>query len=158
MNEKTFRKELTELIKGGSAHITFEEAIKEINPEIRTFRPEPDLHSIYEELEHMRIAQEDIYRYMVEEGWVSPDWPSGYWPENPENLTDEQWNASINRFRKDMDGVLSLISDENIDLTGPIPHAPQHTYLREILLIADHNAYHLGKVVDIRKSLGNWDN
>ena len=157
MNEKNFRKELVELVKGGSAHITFDEAIREISPEIRTFRPEPGLHSIYEELEHMRIAQEDIYRYMKEEGWESPDWPSGYWPENTDNLTEEQWNATINRFRADLEGVLDLICDENIDLTAPIPHAPRHTYLREVLLIADHNAYHLGKVVDIRKSLGDWE-
>jgi hypothetical protein len=157
MNDKKFREGLTELIKGGSAHITFEQAIRDINPEIRNFRPQPDLHSIYEEVEHMRIAQEDIYRYMVEEGWISPDWPSGYWPVDTDNISDEQWNSTIHRFCADKENILQLIADESIDLTAPIPHAPRHAYLREILLIADHNAYHLGKVVDIRKSLGNWD-
>jgi hypothetical protein len=157
MNDKKFREDLIELIKGGSAHVTFEQAIRDVNPEIRDFRAEPGLHSIYEELEHMRIAQEDMYRYMLEEGWVSPDWPSGYWPVEKNGISDEQWNSTIHRFRNDLEGVLQLISDESIDLTSPIPHAPRHTYLREILLIADHNAYHLGKIVDIRKSLGNWD-
>jgi DinB superfamily len=157
MNEKKLRKDLIELVKGGSAHITFEMAIKGINPEMRNFRPEPGLHSIFEELEHMRIAQEDIFRYMIEDGWVSPEWPANYWPSGIDKLSDEQWSSTLDRFRNDNESVLKLISDESIDLTESIPHAPQHTYLREIMLIADHNAYHLGKVVDIRKSLGDWE-
>jgi hypothetical protein len=158
MDDIKFRKDLGELLRGGSAHITFEEAIRDINPGIRNFRPVPALHSVYEELEHMRIAQEDIYRYMIEEGWESPEWPSGYWPEEAGDISTEQWDSTINRFKADLEGVLTLISDPDIDLTQPIPHGPRHTYLREILLIADHNAYHLGKIVDIRKSLGDWDN
>jgi hypothetical protein len=158
MNEKKFREDLVELVSGGSAHVTFEEAIRGISPEIRNFRPKANLHSIYEELEHMRIAQEDIYRYAIEEGWVSPAWPAEYWPGEKNDISDEQWNSTIDRFRKDKEGVIRLIRDENIDLTSAIPHIKRHTYLREILLIADHNSYHLGKIIDIRKSFGDWDN
>ncbi len=158
MNEKNFRKNLFELIQGGSTHVTFEVALKNINPEIRNLRPEPNLHSIYEELEHMRIAQEDIIKYTLDKGWKSPTWPDGYWPEGDNDITDEQWNATLNNFRKDLESVIELINNKEIDLTSEIPHGEGRTYLREILLIADHNAYHLGKIVDIRKSLGNWYN
>jgi len=158
MNDKKLRENLVELLQGGSAHVTFDAAVKKINPAIRNFRPEPNLHSIYEEIEHIRIAQEDIYRYTVEEGWVSPPWPEGYWPDVKDDITDEQWNAAIDRFRKDQERLIQLIRDEKIDMTAEIPHGKGRTYLREILLVADHNAYHLGKIVDIRKSLGDWYN
>lgn len=158
MNDKNFRENLTELIKGGSAHLTFEEAIKNINPEIRNFRSDANLHSVYEELEHIRIAQEDIYRFTIEKGWVSPVWPEGYWPDIKNDISDEQWLSTIDRFKKDMDGIIQLIKNEDLDLTSEIPHGEGRTYLREILLIADHNAYHLGKIVDIRKTLGDWYN
>jgi hypothetical protein len=156
MNNQILRKNLVELIKGGSAHLTIEEAIKEVNPEIRNFRPDPNLHSIYEELEHMRIAQEDIYRYTIEKGWVSPVWPDEYWPDKKDDVSDEEWHSTIDRYKSDLKGIIQLIEDENIDLTSEIPHGEGRTYLREILLIADHNAYHLGKIVDIRKTLGDW--
>lgn len=156
MNDKNLRENLIELINGGSAHLTFEEAINQVNPEIRNFRPDPGLHSIYEELEHMRIAQEDIYRYTIEKGWVSPSWPEGYWPDKNDDISDEEWQSTIDRFKKDLDGLIQLIRDEDLDLTSVIPHGQGRTYLREILLVADHNAYHLGKIVDIRKTLGDW--
>jgi len=156
MNEKNLRENLIELIQGGSAHLTFEEAVKQVNPEIRNFRPDPNLHSIYEEMEHMRIAQEDIYRYTIEKGWVSPPWPKGYWPDKKDDVSDEEWESTIDRFKKDLDGLIQLIRDQDLDLTSEIPHGQGRTYLREILLVADHNAYHLGKIVDIRKTLGDW--
>ena len=158
MNNKNFRDNLIELIKGGSAHLTFEEAIKNVNPEVRNFQPDSNLHSIYEEMEHMRIAQEDIYRYTIEKGWVSPSWPEGYWPDKKDEISDEEWNSTIHRFNKDLEGIIQLIRNEELDLTSEIPHGQGRTYLREILLVADHNAYHLGKIVDVRKRLGDWYN
>ena len=156
MNDKNFRKNLTELLKGGSAHISIKKALENINPEIRNFRPEPNIHSLYEEIDHIRIAQEDIYRYTVHEGWESPDWPDGYWPDNNDDMNEEIWNSTYKRFFNDLERVIELVNDSNFDLTAEIPHGEGRTYLREILLIADHNAYHIGKIVDIRKILGNW--
>ncbi len=156
MNIANFRKNLIELINGGSAHVDWQQAIAEVNPEIRHFRPSPHLHSIYEELEHMRIAQEDILRYTLEEGWESPPWPYGYWPEPQTKVSDEQWNTTIRGFGRDIQSLTDLINDKAIDLTDEIPHGEGRTYLREILLVADHNAYHLGKIIDIRKQLGDW--
>ena len=156
MKDKNLRKDLLELLRGGSAHVSIKKALSDINPELRNFRPEPNLHSIYEELEHMRIAQEDIYRYTIHEGWESPEWPNGYWPDNNNHLNEEIWESTYNRFFNDLERIIELVNDESIDLTSRIPHGEGRTYLREILLVADHNAYHIGKIVDIRKTLGDW--
>jgi uncharacterized damage-inducible protein DinB len=112
-------------------------------------------HTIWELLEHVRIAQEDILRYTLDPGWESPEWPDGYWPE-VENPTEKQWTRSLEAFRNDLEEVKALVQDAGRDLTAVIPHGEGHTYLREVLLVADHNAYHLGQVVDIRRVLGAW--
>jgi hypothetical protein len=154
--DKNLRKNLVELLRGGSAHVSIAKALAEINPELRNFRPEPNIHSIYEELEHMRIAQEDIYRYTMHEGWESPTWPDGYWPENNDVLNADIWDSTLQKFLGDLNRVIDLVNDDSIDLTSEIPHGEGRTYLREILLVADHNAYHIGKIIDIRKMLGDW--
>ncbi len=157
MDDKNFRKGLMELIEGGSAHVPFEKAIHGIDPELLTVRPSPALHSIYEEMEHVRIAQEDIIRYTLDEKWSSPVWPDEYWPENNDTITKEKWASILEKFRNDLGAAIGLINNAEIDLTSEIPHGEGRTYLRQILLIADHNAYHLGKIVDIRKALKNWE-
>jgi hypothetical protein len=156
MNDNNLRKNLTELLQGGSSHISIEKALENINPEIRNFKPEPNIHSLYEEIEHMRIAQEDIYRYTIQKDWKSPEWPDGYWPDHSKDLSDEEWHKTLSGFTNDLHFVIGLVNDMNIDLTAEIPHGEGRTYLREILLVADHNAYHIGKIVDIRKILGDW--
>jgi len=156
MNVKNLRKNLVELLNGGSAHVDLEKALADINPDLRNFRPEPNIHSIYEEFEHMRIAQEDIYRYTVNEGWESPEWPDGYWPDNNDVLNDDIWHSTFHRFFEDLERIIDLVNDEEVDLTSEIPHGEGRTYLREVLLVANHNAYHIGKIVDIRKMLGDW--
>lgn len=156
MNDKNFRKNLVEFLRGGSAHVSLDKALDDINPEIRNFRGTPNIHSIYEELEHMRIAQEDILRYTLNEGWKSPEWPDGYWPDDNDSMNDDTWNNIYNRFFRDLESMIDLINDEDLDLTEEIPHGNGRTYLRQILLVANHNAYHIGKIVDIRKILGDW--
>jgi uncharacterized damage-inducible protein DinB len=156
MNDKNFRKNLVEFLRGGLAHVSPEKALDDINPEIRNFRGTPNIHSIYEELEHMRIAQEDILKYTLNEGWESPEWPDGYWPDDNDSMNDDTWNNTFNRFFIDLQSMIDLVNDEVLDLTEEIPHGNGRTYLREILLVANHNAYHIGKIVDIRKILGDW--
>ncbi len=156
MNEKNFRKNLVELLRGGSAHVSIEKALDNINPEIRNFRGTPNIHSIYEELEHMRIAQEDILKYTLSESWKSPEWPVGYWPDDNDSMNDDIWNNTFTGFFRDLESMIHLVNDESMDLTQEIPHGDGKTYLREILLVADHNAYHIGKIIDIRKILGDW--
>jgi hypothetical protein len=156
MNDSILRQNLVELLRGGHAHVTLEQALDGLAPALRNVRPVAGLHAVWEELEHMRLAQEDILRYTLDASWVSPAFPEGYWPKASGDPTAETWSASIAGFFSDLDGVIRLAQDTGLDLTAEIPHGEGRTYLRQILLVADHNAYHLGQIVQIRKALGNW--
>ena len=156
MKDKVLRDHLVKLLKGGQAFVTFDNAIKNVKPELRNKRPSKEIHSVWENLEHMRIAQEDILKYSIDPKWESPDWPEGYWPKNSGAIDDNTWAGSVASFLKDREEVEKLAMNEKIDLTSIIPHTEEHTYLREILLVADHNAYHLGQVVIARKLLNDW--
>lgn len=156
MNDQNLRNNLVELLKSGHAHSTVESALKDIDKKHCNIRPEGMQHSVWEVLEHMRLAQEDILRYTVDPAWVSPDFPAGYWPQTPKQMTEADWHKTVSGFLADLHEVIRLTKDISIDLTSQIPHAREHTYLREILLIADHNAYHLGQIVQIRKALRDW--
>ncbi len=154
MDDKALRKELIELLKGGQAHSTLEEVLKDLKPELCNKRPHKGTRSIYEELEHMRLAQEDILRYTLDPSWVSPEWPDGFWPSDNAKMTEEILSNAVSKFSKDLDEVIALVKNQKFDLTALIPHGENHTYLREVLLVADHNAYHLGKIVRTLSQLG----
>ncbi|MBO0858741.1 MAG: DinB family protein [Chloracidobacterium sp.] len=156
MKDSIIRQNLVELLRGGHAHLTPEQALNGLEPALRRARPANSEHSVWENLEHMRLAQEDILRYTIDASWVSPDFPEGYWPNETGELTEEAWAASVASFYADLEEVVNLVEDQNLDLTAEIPHGEGQTYLREILLVADHNAYHLGQIVQIRKALGAW--
>jgi uncharacterized damage-inducible protein DinB len=156
MNDRILRDNIVQLLKGGQAFVTFEQALKNVKPEFRNKRPSKEIHSIWENLEHMRIAQEDILKYTIDPAWVSPDWPKDYWPNESDTIQNKDWNESIDSFLNDRDEVIKLAKNEKIDLSSIIPHTKEHTYLREILLVADHNAYHLGQIVTVRKLLNDW--
>jgi hypothetical protein len=156
MNNTALRKNLVELLQGGHAHVTPKRALDGFKPELRHVRPAAELRSVWEELEHIRLAQEDILRYTLDVSWKSPTWPAGYWPEPAEKLTDEKWSATVSGFFADLEEVIGLVKDPQLDLTTQIPHGEGRTYLREVLLVADHNVYHFGEIVLIRKLLGNW--
>ena len=155
MDDRRLRADVVELLKGGSAHLTWERALKGLAPALRGAPPGPGLHTIWELLEHMRIAQEDILRYTLDARWKSPTWPSGYWPKATKP-TEAGWRKSIEGFRRDLESVVALVRDPGVDLTAPIPHGEGHTTLREALLVADHNAHHLGQIVQARRLLGAW--
>jgi uncharacterized damage-inducible protein DinB len=156
MNDSALRENLVELLRGGHAHASAERALAGVKPELRNVRPAEGLHSVWEELEHLRIAQEDILLYTIDESWKSPEFPAGYWPAKVENVTDEMWSASVKDFFDDLEELIRLAENAEIDLTAEIPHGEGRTYLREILLAADHNTYHLGQLVQTRKTLGDW--
>ena len=156
MNDSALRENLVELLRGGHAHTTAEKALAGVKPELRNKRPAEGLHSVWEELEHLRIAQEDILLYTIDESWKSPEFPAGYWPAKVESVTDEMWSASVKDFFDDLEELVRLAENTGIDLTAKIPHGEGRTYLRQILLTADHNAYHLGQLVQTRKALGDW--
>jgi uncharacterized damage-inducible protein DinB len=156
MNDSSFRENLVELLSGGHGHVTLEDALSGLKPENRHARPAKNTHTIWEELEHMRLAQEDIVRYTLDPKWQSPEFPVGYWPTQTTSLTDARWVATVTGFNSDLEELIALVRDTRIDLTQRIPHGEWRTYLRQVLLTADHNAYHLGQVVQTRKLLGDW--
>ena len=156
MDESVLREQLVELLRGGEAHVKTDAALANVDPQFRSVRPPAEVHSVWEELEHMRIAQQDILRYTLDASWTSPEWPEGYWPAKAESVTDEMWQASLDGFLADLDELVGLVRDSAVDLTAKIPHGDWRTYLRQILLMADHNAYHLGQIVQARKLLGDW--
>lgn len=156
MDDSVLREQLVELLRGGEAHVKADAALANVNPQLRNVRPPADVHSVWEELEHMRIAQQDILRYALDASWTSPEWPEGYWPAKTESVTDEMWQASLDGFLADLKELIRLVQDSTVDLTAKIPHGEWRTYLRQILLVADHNSYHLGQIVQTRKLLGDW--
>ena len=134
----------------------YRKALEGIRPELRGVRPNDELHSIYEELEHMRICQEDLLYYALEPDWESPNWPDGFWPKPKQEISDEEWNKTVDGFFNDQNKAVEMVEDPDIDLLSIIPGSIEYTYLREVTIIIEHNAYHLGKILDIRKALGNW--
>lgn len=154
MDDRVLREGLIELLTKGSAHVTVEKALADLPAELRAKRPAPGIHSVWEELTHLRLAQEDILRYTLDETWVSPDWPQGYWPADDPG--DDAWDDCVARFQADLDEVVALVRDASRDLTARLPHGQGRTYLRQVLLVADHNAYHVGQIVQTRKLLGAW--
>lgn len=156
MNASALRENLIELLRGGHAHVTAEAALEGLKPENRHRRPSTGLHTVWEELEHIRIAQEDILRYTLDRSWKSPKFPSGYWPAKKKRITEKEWSATVTGFNSDLEELIRLVQDKQLDLTAQIPHGEGRTYLREVLLAADHNAYHLGQIVVIRRVLGDW--
>jgi hypothetical protein len=155
MDDTVLREALAGLLLKGQAHVAPKKALSGLDPGLRGKRPAPEVHSVWEELEHMRLAQEDILRYTLDPSWKSPAFPDGYWPSRAEP-TDEEWAASVRRFEADLDETVALARDPARDLTAAIPHGEGRTYLRQVLLVADHNAYHLGQIVQTRKRLGAW--
>jgi uncharacterized damage-inducible protein DinB len=156
MDESVFRAQLVSLLQGGEAHLKAEAALANVGSQFRNVRPTADVHSVWEELEHLRIAQEDILRFAIDATWKSPKWPEGYWPPENQQVTDEMWNSSVESFLADLEEVTKIATEQTLDLTATIPHGTGQTYLRQVLLVADHNAYHLGQIVQARKLMGDW--
>jgi hypothetical protein len=155
-NDTAIRENLIWLLEGGHAHAKFDEAVAGLPAERAGIRPKGASHSAWEILEHMRIAQNDILRFSLSADYVSPDWPEGYWPVGPAPELEGGWGQSIRDFRKDLAEFISLIRDPARDLYKKFPWGTGQTLLREALLIADHNSYHLGELVLVRRLLGIW--
>ncbi|HKF50631.1 MAG TPA: DinB family protein [Terracidiphilus sp.] len=156
-NQKALRQQLIENLKGSNAHADFANALKDFPAEARGKRPKGSPHSPWELLEHMRIAQSDILEFSRDPGHVSPSFPAGYWPAAPEPPDEKAWDRSVNEFCKDLDSLCALVADEKNDLSKPFTHGDGQTLLREALLTVDHNAYHLGQLVLVRRLLGAWN-
>jgi hypothetical protein len=145
-NSRALRELLTKLLSSGDAHRDFDSAVDGVPAALRGKRPPGAPHSPWELLEHMRIAQEDILEYSRDATHPSPEWPEGFWPASPEPPDKTAWDESVAKFQTDRAAVAALINDESTDLFQMIPDG-NGTFLSKVLLIADHNAYHLGQFV-----------
>ncbi len=150
------REQVLALLNGGNAHVTFDHVIKDFPAKLRGVKPEGAPHTAWQLLEHMRIAQRDILEFSRSAKHVSPEWPAGYWPRTEKPPDEEAWEKSIASFKRDLKAMEKLVSDPNTDLYQKIPHGTGQNILREALLVADHNAYHLGQLVLLRRLLGAW--
>jgi hypothetical protein len=155
-NDVSLRKHLADLLKGGSAHVHFMDALEGFPPNKRgTFAPGLP-HTGWQLLEHSRIAQWDILEFSRNPKHVSPGFPEGYWPKTPGPPADAEWDKSVQQFQRDLNEMSALVKNPKTDLFAKIPHGDGQTILREALVLADHNAYHLGQLVDLRRALGIW--
>jgi hypothetical protein len=153
---KQLREHLTYLLDGGGAHVKFDDAVKDIPEALRGVKPNGFPHSAWMLLEHLRLAQWDILEFSRNVKYKSPKWPDDYWPENAEPTSAAAWTKSIQQFRKDLKTMQALVVNPKTDLYARIPWGDGQTVLREALLLADHNAYHLGQLVNVRRLLGLW--
>lgn len=153
-SEKALREHLVYLLQGGGAHIAFEDAVKGFPASLRGKKVENFPHTAWMLLEHLRLAQWDILEFTRNKKHKSPKWPEGYWPKNEAPPNHAAWNKSVAGFRKDLKTMVELVKNPKTDLFAPLAWGDGQTVLREALLLADHNAYHLGQLVMLRKALG----
>ena len=153
--DRALRDHLLELLSGGSAHVKFEAAIEGLAPEL-VGKKAPGLpHTPWQLLEHLRIAQWDLLEFCRNPDYVSPSWPEGYWPEGEAPPDDGAWHQSVEAFLRDLQEVKDLVADPKTDLFLQVPWGDGQTILREVLLVADHNAYHVGQLVTVKQGLGS---
>ena len=157
INDEEVRKHSLYLLRGGGAHVHFDEAVSGFPAALRN-RSVHDLpYTAWQLLEHMRIAQWDILEFSRNPEHVSPNFPEGYWPKDKQDPDEKAWNNSIQVFRAELSAMQELVSDTAVDILSPIPHGSGQTILREALLLSDHNAYHLGQFIVLRRLLGCWN-
>jgi hypothetical protein len=155
-HSKQLREHLIYLLNGGGAHARFDDVVKNWPEDLRGKKPNGLPHTAWMLLEHLRLAQWDILEFSRNSKHTSPEWPRGYWPESEAPPSTAAWNRSIQQFRKDLKSMQDLVASQKSELYARIPWGDGQTILREALLLADHNAYHLGQLVDVRRLLGAW--
>ena len=153
---QALRKHLVDLLASSLAHATFDAAVRDLPAPLRGKKVRGAPHTAWQLLEHLRIAQWDILEFSRNPKHVSPKWPDGYWPEKAAPPDDAAWDKSVRRFRADLKAMQKLVADPASDLFTPFAHGDGQTLLREALLVADHNAYHIGQLVLLRRLLGAW--
>ena len=152
----SLREHVLYLLRGKGAHVDFDRAVADLVPSLRGVKPANVPHSPWRIVEHLRIAQWDILEFSRNPRHVSPSFPAGYWPSTDAPPDAAAWDRSVESFRADLRAIEELVVNESTDLLAPLPWGQGQTVLREALLVADHNAYHLGQLVVVRRALGAW--
>ena len=153
---RSLRDHLVELLEGGHAHVTFADAIADLAAQLRGVKPSGQPFTPWRLLEHIRISQWDIVEFTKSAKHVSPQWPAGYWPASDAPPDAAAWDKSVAQVERDRRAMQRLLRDPATDLFARIPHGTGQTALREALVLADHNSYHLGQLVLLRRLLGFW--
>ncbi|HEU4643226.1 MAG TPA: DinB family protein [Gemmatimonadaceae bacterium] len=151
------RAQLSRFLDWRDAHVGFDRAVQDVPEQLRGATPDGLVHTPWQLLEHLRLTQRDILDFCRDPGYTEPRWPDDYWPPTPAPPSPAAWEQSIAAVRADRAALQRLATDEKVDLFAKIPHGSGQTYLRELLLVADHGAYHVGQLVDVRRALGDWE-
>lgn len=155
-NDQELRKQLVALLRGGQAYMPFDHAVANFPMAHINSKPPTVPYSFWHLLEHLRFAQKDILDYIQDPAYHEPTWPDDYWPAQEATTDAAGWQRTLDQFRDDLNALVAIINDPATDLTAPLPHAPQHNILREMLLVADHNAYHTGEFAILRQIMHLW--
>lgn len=150
------RSQLVALLTGSNAHVSFDEAVKDLPAELRGVKPDKLPYSIWQLVDHIRIAQWDILEFSRSATHQSPEWPAGYWTNEAAPADETAWQQALEQIKKDRDAFVSLLNDPQRNLYAPFDYGNGQNLLREALLIADHTAYHVGEIVITRRLLGAW--
>jgi uncharacterized damage-inducible protein DinB len=154
--DESFREHVRRLLDWEDAHVGFDAAVADVPSHMRGTVPPGLSHSLWQLVEHIRITQYDILDFCRNPDYEEMTWPDDYWPRAPAPPSEAAWEDSLSRVRADRAALQQLAGDRSIDLGSRIPHGSGQTYLRELLLVADHAAYHVGQVVFVRQLLGIW--
>jgi len=155
-NDTVLRDHLSRLLAWEDAHVAYDKAVADIPPELRGTQPQNLPYSAWELIEHLRITQQDILDFCRNAAYQELTWPNDYWPSSAAPPSHAAWDESIRRYRDDRRVLQEMAVDPKVDLAARIPHGTGQTYLRELILVADHSAYHLGQLVVVRRLLGIW--
>lgn len=155
-HDDALRKQVAKLLDWKQAHMNLDEAVEGIPAKLRGVQPQGLPYSLWQLLEHMRLSQLDILDFCRNPDYKESRWPEDYWPVAAEPPSEDAWGKSIDGFRSDLEALKKLTEDAKLDLFAAIPHGTGQTYLRELLLAADHNAYHIGQIIVVRRLLGIW--
>jgi hypothetical protein len=150
------RAQLAKALDWGEAHADFDKAVKDFPAELRGRKVDGLPYTAWQLVEHLRITQHDILDFSTNPDYEEIEWPAAYWPKSAEPPSATAWDESIAAFRRDREAMKQLAVDQKVDLTAKIPHGSGQTYMREVLLVIDHNAYHVAELVMLRRLLGAW--
>ena len=157
MTDKALRAQLVDFLDWKSAHVGFDDAVKGIPPKLRGAVPEGFAHSVWQIVEHVRIAQYDILDFCKNPRYEhTMKWPDDYWPRASGPKNAGAWTKALGQVRRDRRAMQRLAADRRVDLFSKIPHGTGQTFMRVLLLVVDHTAYHVAQIVDIRRALGIW--
>ena len=154
--DTSLRQQLGQNLRAGNAHMSFEDAVAEFPEAHINTRPENVDYTFWHLVEHLRLTQADILRYVTDPAYQEMEWPRDYWPDKHAVATEAEWDASVAGFLQDREALAAMIEDEGNDILMPSPSNAEHTLLREVLIISDHNAYHTGELAILRQITNAW--